>query len=92
MSNDEEDWSSIASVDEKWNHVRQTTDNIGTNESTGECVNASSCSPANNSAILNLYKEREWVDTIHIAQSSAESLQGSSDLFSNNEMVTIHSI
>lgn len=68
------------------NHVRQTTDNIGTNESTGECVNASSCSPANNSAILNLYKEREWVDTIHIAQSSAESLQSSSDLFSNNEM------
>jgi len=92
VSNDEEDWSSIASVDEKLNHVRQTTDNIGTNESTGECVNASSCSPANNSAILNLYKEREWVDTIHIAQSSAESLQSSSDLFSNNEMVSIHSI
>ena len=92
MSNDEEDWSSFASRDEKLNHVCQTTDNIGTHESTGECVKASSCSPANNSAILNLYKEREWVDTIHIAQSSAESLQSSSDLFSNNEMVTIHSI
>ena len=92
MSNDEEDWSSFASRDEKLNHVCQTTDNIGTHESTGECVNASSCSPANNSAILNLYKERESADTIHIAQSSAESLQSSSDLFSNNDMVSIHSI
>jgi len=87
VSNDEEDWSSFASRDEKLNHVCQTTDNIGTHESTGECVKASSCSPANNSAILNLYKERESADTIHIAQSSAESLQSSSDLFSNNDMM-----
>jgi hypothetical protein len=86
VSNDEEDWSSFASLDEKLNHVHQTTDNIGTHKSTGECVKASSCSPANNSAILNLCKEREWADAIHIAQSSAESLQSSSDLFSNNKM------
>ena len=92
MSTDQEDWSSFTSVDDKLNHVHQTTDGLGTHESTGESVKASTYSPANNSAILNLYKESERADTIHIAQSSAESVQSSSDLFSNNEMVSIHCI
>ncbi|XP_066358969.1 uncharacterized protein [Miscanthus floridulus] len=86
LSTDQEDWSSFTSVDDKLNHVHQTTDGLGTHESTVESVKASTYSPANNSAILNLYKESEQADTIHIAQSSAESVQSSSDLFSNNEM------
>ncbi|XP_062203616.1 uncharacterized protein LOC133905855 isoform X2 [Phragmites australis] len=85
LGSDHEDWSSFTSVDEKSNHV-QTTDLIGTHESTEECVKASRCSPASNAAILNLYKESELADANHIAQSSAESVQSSSDLFSNNEM------
>ena len=92
MSTDQEDWSSFTSVDDKLNHVHQTTDVLGTHESTGELVKASTHSPANNSAILNLYKESEWTDAIQIAQSSAESVQSSSDLFSNNEIVSIHCI
>jgi hypothetical protein len=92
LSTDQEDWSSFTSVDDKLNHVHQTTDVLGTHESTGEFMKASTYLPANNSAILNLYKESERADAIHIAQSSAESIQSSSDLFSNNEMVSIHCI
>lgn len=80
LGSDQEDWSSFTSVDEKLNHV-QTTD-----------LKASSYSPANNAAILKLYKESELADDIHIMQSSAESVQSFSDLFSNNEMVSIHCI
>ncbi|OEL31812.1 hypothetical protein BAE44_0007171 [Dichanthelium oligosanthes] len=86
LSSDQEDWSSFTRLDEKLNHVRQTTDSIGTHKSTGEYVMASSSSTANNLAILDMYKESKWADAIHIAQSSAESVQSSSDLFSNNEM------
>lgn len=86
LSTDQEDWSSFASVDENLNHVHQTSDIIQTHESLGECVKAPTYSPANNSAILNLYKEREQADAIHIVQSSAESVQGSSDFFSDNEV------
>jgi hypothetical protein len=90
LSTDQEDWSSFTSVDDKLNHVHQTTDVVGT--CTEEFLKASTYLPANNSAILNLYKESERADAIHIAQSSAESVQSSSDLFSNNEMVSIHCI
>ncbi|WVZ88289.1 hypothetical protein U9M48_034825 [Paspalum notatum var. saurae] len=86
LSTDQEDWSSFTSVDEKLNHVHQTTDIIGIHESTGECVKASPYSPANSSAILDLYKESKQAEPIHIAQSSAESLQSSSALFYNNDM------
>ncbi|XP_062183005.1 uncharacterized protein LOC133887103 isoform X2 [Phragmites australis] len=74
LGSDQEDWSSFTSVDEKLNHV-QTTD-----------LKASSYPPANNAAILKLYRESELADDIHIMQSSAESVQSFSDLFSNNEM------
>lgn len=53
-------------------------------------MKASSYPPANNSAILNLYKESDQADTIEIVQNSAESVQNPSDLFSINEMVSIH--
>nr|CAB3459351.1 unnamed protein product [Digitaria exilis] len=86
LSTDQEDWSSFTSVDDKSNHVGQTADDIGSHESTGECVKASSYPPANNSAILNLYKESDRADTIDIVQNSAESVQNPSDLFSINEM------
>uniref|UniRef100_K3ZHX4 Synergin gamma C-terminal domain-containing protein n=1 Tax=Setaria italica TaxID=4555 RepID=K3ZHX4_SETIT len=39
-----------------------------------------------NDSILNLYKESVRADVIHIEESSAESMQNSYDLFSNNEM------
>ncbi|TKW07822.1 hypothetical protein SEVIR_7G332700v4 [Setaria viridis] len=86
LSTDQEVQSSLTSVDEKLNHFRQTTVDIGTCESTGECVKASGYSPPNNSAILNLYEESVRADVIRIEESSAESVQNSYDLFSNNEM------
>ncbi|KAF8707108.1 hypothetical protein HU200_030341 [Digitaria exilis] len=86
LSTDQEEWSSFTSVDDKLNHVGQTTDDIGSHESTGECVKASSYPPANNSAILNLYKESDRADTIDIVQNSAECVQNPSDLFPINEM------
>ncbi|ONM42279.1 hypothetical protein ZEAMMB73_Zm00001d044696 [Zea mays] len=86
LSTDQEDWSSFTSADGKLNHVRLTTDGLGNHESTGEFVRASTYSPANSSAILNLYKGSKRVDDVVIAQGSAESVQSSSDLFSNNEM------
>lgn len=92
LSTDQEDWSSFTSADGKLNHGRLTTDGLGNHESSGEFVRASTYSPANSSAILNLYKGSERVDDVVIAQGSAESVQSSSDLFSNNEMVSIHHI
>lgn len=92
MSTDQEVLSSLTSVDEKLNHFRQTTVDIGTHESTEGCVKASGYSPPNNSAILNLYKESAQADAIHIEESSAGSVQNSYDLFSNNEMVRFHYI
>ncbi|CAN6362241.1 unnamed protein product [Urochloa humidicola] len=78
LNTDQDDWS--------LNHFCQTTNDFGTREPTGECVKVSTYSAANNSAILNLYKESELADAIHTVQSSAENVQSSSDLFSNNEM------
>ncbi|CAN6374062.1 unnamed protein product [Urochloa humidicola] len=86
LSTDQEVRSALTSVDEKLNHFRQTTVDIGTHEFTGECVKASGYSPPNNSAILNLDKESIPADAIHIEESSEESVQNSHDLFSNNEM------
>uniref|UniRef100_A0A0D3HRE5 peptidylprolyl isomerase n=1 Tax=Oryza barthii TaxID=65489 RepID=A0A0D3HRE5_9ORYZ len=40
----------------------------------------------NDAAILDLYKETELVDAVHMTQSSSESVQSPSDMFSNNEM------
>nr|ABA96473.1 hypothetical protein LOC_Os12g05100 [Oryza sativa Japonica Group] len=70
-----EDWSLFTSVDENLNHVR-TTNHIETCKSTGP----------NDAAILDLYKETELVDAVHMTQSSSESVQSPSDMFSNNEM------
>ncbi|CAN6325805.1 unnamed protein product [Urochloa humidicola] len=86
LSTDQEIRSSLTSVDEKLNHFRQTTVNIGTHEFTGEYVKASGYSPPNNSAILNLHKESIPAATIHIQESSEESVHNSYDLFSNNVM------
>ncbi|KAJ1264717.1 hypothetical protein BS78_08G022100 [Paspalum vaginatum] len=86
LSTDQEDWSLFTSVDEKLNHVHQTTDIIGIQGSAGECVKASTYSLANSSGILNLYKESKRAESIHIAQGSAESLQSSPALFYNNDM------
>uniref|UniRef100_A0A0E0RDR1 Synergin gamma C-terminal domain-containing protein n=1 Tax=Oryza rufipogon TaxID=4529 RepID=A0A0E0RDR1_ORYRU len=71
-----EDWSLFTSVDENLNHVR-TTNHIETCKSTGP----------NDAAILDLYKETELVDAVHMTQSSSESVQSPSDMFSNNEML-----
>ncbi|KAL6642245.1 hypothetical protein ACP70R_020426 [Stipagrostis hirtigluma subsp. patula] len=84
LGSGQEDWSLFTGV-EKLNNV-QTTNIVRTHESTEHTVKAVSYSPANNAAILNLYKENELPDSIHIMQSSAESVQSSSDLFSNNEV------
>uniref|UniRef100_A0A0E0MCF7 Synergin gamma C-terminal domain-containing protein n=1 Tax=Oryza punctata TaxID=4537 RepID=A0A0E0MCF7_ORYPU len=86
---DQEDWSLFTSVNENLNHV-QTTEHVGTHESTGQSVKAFSYFPPNNAAILDLYKESEPIDAVHMMQSSSESVQSSSDMFSNTEMVSIH--
>ncbi|XP_052135832.1 uncharacterized protein LOC127754371 [Oryza glaberrima] len=85
MSSDQEGWSLFTSVSENLNNV-QTTDHVGTRESAGQSVKAFSYFPPNNAAILDLYKESEPIDAVHIMQCSSESVQSSSDMFSNTEM------
>jgi hypothetical protein len=91
LGSDQDDWSSFTSVNGKLNHVH-TTDFIGNHDSTGESLNVSSYSSASNSSILNLYNVSERGDATYIAQNSAENTETSSDLFSSNEMVSIHCI
>uniref|UniRef100_J3N604 Synergin gamma C-terminal domain-containing protein n=1 Tax=Oryza brachyantha TaxID=4533 RepID=J3N604_ORYBR len=85
MSSNQDDWSLFTNINENLNHV-QTTDHVETRESTGQSVKAFSYFPPNNASILDLYKESEPIDVVHMMQSSSESVQSSSDMFSNTEM------
>ncbi|XP_047052202.1 uncharacterized protein LOC124657730 [Lolium rigidum] len=85
LDSDQEDWSLFTSVNNKQNHV-QTTDHVGNHESIGQSTKNLSYRPDNSSSILNLYKEHNLVDDVHVPQSCSESVMSSSDLFSNNEM------
>ncbi|KAL6906077.1 hypothetical protein ACP4OV_003678 [Aristida adscensionis] len=85
LGSDQEDWSLFTGVDEELNHV-QTADLVGTIESSIHGVKPFNYSPANNAAILDLYKESNPAGATHVMQTSAESVQSSCDLFSNNEM------
>uniref|UniRef100_A0A0D9XP24 Synergin gamma C-terminal domain-containing protein n=1 Tax=Leersia perrieri TaxID=77586 RepID=A0A0D9XP24_9ORYZ len=85
MGSHQEDWSLFTGVDENLNHL-QSTDHVGTRESTVQSVKALSYFPPNNAAILDLYKESEMIDAVHMMQSSSESVQSSSDMFSSTEM------
>uniref|UniRef100_A0A0D9XWW3 Synergin gamma C-terminal domain-containing protein n=1 Tax=Leersia perrieri TaxID=77586 RepID=A0A0D9XWW3_9ORYZ len=89
MGSNQEDWSLFTSVDE--NHV-QATYHIETRESTGQSVKIFTCPSPNNAAILDLYKDTELVDAVHMTQSYSESVQSSSDMFSNNEMLREESL
>jgi hypothetical protein len=88
LDSDQEDWSLFTSVNNKQNHV-QTTDHVGNHESTGQSTKNFSYHPDSSSSILNLYKEHNLVDDVHVPQSCSESVLSSSDMFSNNEMVSI---
>jgi hypothetical protein len=91
LGSDQDDWSTFTSVNGKLNHVH-AKDFTGNHGSTGEYLNVSSYSSANNSSILNLYNVSELGDATYTAQNFAENTQSSSDLFSSNEMVSIHCI
>ncbi|KAG8091202.1 hypothetical protein GUJ93_ZPchr0011g28281 [Zizania palustris] len=82
---DQEVWSLFTSVNENLNYVQTTEHNV-THEFTGQSAKAFSYSPPNNAAILDLYKESELSDTVHMMQSSSESVQSTSDMFSTNEI------
>jgi hypothetical protein len=88
LDSDQEDWSLFTSVNNKPNHV-QTMDHVVNHESTGQNMKTFSYHPDNSSSILNLYKEQNLVDDVHVPQSCSESVLSSSDLLSNNEMVSI---
>ncbi|KQJ92313.1 uncharacterized protein LOC100824858 [Brachypodium distachyon] len=85
LGTNQEEWSLFTSVDNKLNNV-QTTDHIRNPESTGESVKTFSYSLDNTSSILNLYKESNLVDAVHVPQSFSEGGLSSSDVFSSNEM------
>nr|CBX25310.1 hypothetical_protein [Oryza brachyantha] len=91
MSSNQDDWSLFTNINENLNHV-QTTDHVETRESTGQSVKAFSYFPPNNASILDLYKESEPIDVVHMMQSSSESVQSSSDMFSNTEMLREESL
>uniref|UniRef100_A0ACD5YHQ1 Uncharacterized protein n=1 Tax=Avena sativa TaxID=4498 RepID=A0ACD5YHQ1_AVESA len=85
LDSDQENWSLFTSVNNELNHV-QTTDHVGNHESTGQNMKTVSYHTDNSSSILNLYKEHNPVDDVHVPQSCSDSVLSSSDLFSNNEM------
>uniref|UniRef100_A0A0E0MJL3 Synergin gamma C-terminal domain-containing protein n=1 Tax=Oryza punctata TaxID=4537 RepID=A0A0E0MJL3_ORYPU len=89
MGSDQEDWSLFTGVDENLNHV-QTTKHIETRESTGQSVNAFSCSSPNNTAILDLYKATEMIDTVHMTQSSSENENHSIESASHRALIDFY--